>query len=48
MTSKTRLTYYNSIMWQTTLLPDGTRAVRRYRLGGRQAGATMRYYRRPS
>ena len=45
-TSKIRLTYYNSILWQTTLLPDGTREVRPYRLDRRAAGATTRYSRR--
>jgi hypothetical protein len=47
-TSKIRLTYYNSMLWQTMLLPDGARAVRAYRMGRRLAGATTRYYRRPS
>jgi hypothetical protein len=46
-TSKIRLTYYNRIMWQTVLLPDGTRVVRPYRQDGRAAGAKTRYYRRP-
>ena len=45
-TSKIRLTYYNSTMWQTVLLPDGTREVRAYRRGW-PAAATPRYYRRP-
>jgi len=46
-TSKTKLTYYNSVMWKTVVLPEGTRAVRPYRLDGRPMGATTRYYRRP-
>ncbi|HTX83928.1 MAG TPA: hypothetical protein VME44_17220 [Streptosporangiaceae bacterium] len=48
-TSTTKLTYYNGILWQTVLLPDGTRAVTPWRSGlGPKIASTTRYYRRPA
>ena len=51
MTSKTRLTYYNGIMWRTTTLPGGTRVVQplsRDDNGSLVARAEVRYYRKPT
>jgi hypothetical protein len=48
-TSRTKLTYYNGTLWQTVLLPDGTRAVTPWRSGSvPKIGATTRYYHRPA
>ena len=47
-TSRTKLTYYNGWWWHMTLLADGTRAVRAFRMGGGPAArTTTRYYRKP-
>jgi len=43
-----KLTFFNGIMWQTVLLPDGTRAVWPCRPDGRAVSSgTVRYYRGP-
>ncbi len=48
-TSTTKLTYYNGIVWQTVLLPDGTRAVTPRRSGPEpKIGSTTLYYRGPA
>ena len=47
-TSNTKQSYYNGWWWRTTRLPDGTRAVQPFRIGGGPAArATTRYYRKP-
>lgn len=47
--SKTKMTYYKGTWWHTTMLEDGTRAVRPLQMRGGQLvafGAT-RYYHKP-
>jgi hypothetical protein len=51
MTSTAKLTYYKGLMWRTTALPDGTRAVQplcRDKTGSLVARAEVRYYRKPA
>ncbi len=49
-TSRTKLTYYNGIMWRSVLLADGTQVVQPFRVDGGAATAlaTARHYRRPA
>lgn len=51
MTSTTKVTYYNRLMWRTTTLPDGTRLVQpvcRDENGSLVARAEVRRYRKPT
>ena len=51
MTSRANLLYYNGLMWRTTALPDGTRAVQplcRDETGALVARSEVRYYRKPA
>jgi hypothetical protein len=48
-TNRTKVIYYNGLMWHMLLLPHGTRAVWPARLDGRPLeGAATRYYHRPA
>lgn len=51
MTNTARLTYYNGVLWRTTLLPRGARAVqplRREENGSLAAWGKVRNYRPPA
>lgn len=49
-TSKTKLTYYNGILWSTVILSDGTRLVQPFRMvsGAPTTRAAVRRYRKPA
>lgn len=49
-TSKTKLTYYNGILWRTVILSDGTRLVQPFRMvsGAPTTRAAVRRYRKPA